>query len=125
MAVAVPVPSHIPKELVIDFDMFNPPGGSEDVHLAWRRLQAGPEVFWTPRNGGHWVATRGEDIARIQRDHELFSHGAYTVPRGKDPEDLIPVSIDPPRHTAYRMLINTLLPPRLISDMERDARRLT
>ena len=37
-----------------------------DVHLAWRALQqAGPDIFWTPRNGGHWIATRAEDPALL------------------------------------------------------------
>jgi hypothetical protein len=28
---------------------------------------------WTPRNGGHWPATRGSDIPEILKNFELFS----------------------------------------------------
>ena len=117
------VPGHIPPTLVVDFDLFNSPGAEEDVQFAWRRLQAGPPVFWTPRHGGHWVATRGADILRIQREYEVFSHAAYTVPRGiADPEDMIPVSLDPPRHGGYRELVNSLLPPGRVIRLGEEAR---
>lgn len=116
-------PAHVLPGFVYDFDMFNPPGAEADIQRAWRRLQEGPPVFWTPRHGGHWVATRGEDIVRIQRDYEVFSHAAYTVPRANaDPEDMIPVSIDPPRHTSYRTLINSLLPPARVIALGEEAR---
>lgn len=123
------VPSHVPARLVIDFDLFNPPGGERDIHLAWKALQEGPAVFWTPRNGGHWIVTRGDDITRIQCDYEIFSHSGYVVPRREVVEELIPVSLDPPRHTSYRKLVNTLFPPRLppkeVAELKEAIRALT
>ena len=47
-------PAHIPLDLIVDFDMYNVPGGSEDVQAAYAEYQrSGPDIFWTPRNGGH------------------------------------------------------------------------
>ena len=39
-----------------------------------------PPVFWTPRNGGHWVATRGEDIREVQTNFRRFSQRVMTIP---------------------------------------------
>ena len=74
------VPAHVLPELVYDFDFFNPPGAKEDVQLAWKRLHdVAPDIFWTPRNGGHWIATRGEDISEIQTNHRRFSQRVMTL----------------------------------------------
>src|SRR5271163_4852403 len=105
----VPRPAHVPPELVVDFDFYNIPGAAADAHLAWKRLQSGPRIFWTPRNGGHWVATQGADIKEIQLDWETFSYLAATIPRGSTPS--IPVESDPPEHTAYRSVISPLFAP--------------
>jgi hypothetical protein len=43
------IPSHIPPELVVDFDFNQPPGIEDgDVYGAWRRLYAGPDIVWSP-----------------------------------------------------------------------------
>jgi len=61
---AAPIPSHVPPHLVFDFDVYNAAAPDQDFHLAIKRLHGPdvPEVFWTPRQGGHWVLTRGDDI---------------------------------------------------------------
>ena len=68
-------PDHVPPELVADFDLFDIPGGEDDVQLAMRAFQQkGPDIFWTPRNGGHWVVTRAEDIARVRYEGGLVTY---------------------------------------------------
>ena len=57
-------------ELVVDFDVHDPPGGREDLHAAWHRLQSGPDIVWAPYHGGHWIPTRAADIDFIQRTHD-------------------------------------------------------
>jgi cytochrome P450 len=120
--VLAPRPSHVPPELVVDFDFYNIPGAREDAHLAWKRLQSGPRIFWTPRNGGHWVATRGEDIKELQMNWELFSYRGATIPRGSTPA--LPVESDPPEHTAYRSMISPLFAPATLKGAEAIARPL-
>jgi hypothetical protein len=64
------------RDPIVDFDFYHPsgpPGVDTDPHLTIKRLHAGPDIFWTPRNGGHWVVTRGADILRILADHVNFS----------------------------------------------------
>lgn len=118
------VPEHVPEDRVVDFDFMHPPGAEADVHLAWKTLHDGPDIVWSPYNGGHWIATRADDIEAIQKDHQRFSHARVTVPRSDD-VTLVPLELDPPEHTAYRSLITPSFLPQAIASMEDDIRALT
>jgi cytochrome P450 len=120
LASSAPVtPEHVPPHLVRDVDVFNLPGAEEDVHLAWRRLQQeGPEIFWTPRNGGHWIATRAEDIEALQLDHEHFSMAALSIPKTAASAPAIPISLDPPHHWPFRKLMQPAFLPRAVDRLE-------
>ena len=119
-------PDHVALELVVDFDLFDIPGGEDDVQLAMRAFQQrGPDIFWTPRNGGHWVVTRAEDIAIVQRDWERFSNQCYMIP--KKPADGFrepPLDVDPPRHTELRRPLTVALMPRQVHAVESNIRQL-
>jgi cytochrome P450 len=117
------VPDHVPRELVVDFDYMNPPGAQEDVHLAWKTLHRGPDIVWSPYHGGHWIATRGEDIEAMQKDHTRFSHRSVNIPP-LDETQLVPLELDPPEHTAYRNLITPAFLPQAIASLEEDVRSL-
>jgi len=122
----VPRPSHVPVELVRDFDIFDIPGAQEDIQAAVHAVQqSSPDVFWTPRNGGHWVATRAQDIEVIQRDFARFSNNSYLVP--KKPAGMqreLPLEVDPPRHTALRRPLTRALMPAVVSAIEQRIRAL-
>lgn len=121
-----PVPVHVPRELIVDFDYCAPPDAASDVHLAWHRLHAGPAIVWTPHHGGHWIATRAEIIEHIQRDHENFSHtGGISLPLGLKPVRYVPLEADPPEHTGFRQLLNPSFAPANIARLEAEARELT
>jgi cytochrome P450 len=121
-SVVGPVPEHVDPSLVVDFDIYNPPGLAEDVHLAWFALTKGPPIVWTPRNGGHWIATRAEDIRRMQTDHVVFSYTGLTVPRSSTPS--LPNEIDPPHHAPLRAVISPLFTPDTLRAAEARAREL-
>ena len=122
----VPVPPHVPSNLVRDFDFMNPDPQETDVHLAWKNVQmTHPELFWTPHYGGHWVVTRGADVVTIQNDFAHFSHRHITVPPAKNRTRLIPLEADPPESTPYRQLMNPWLSPRVVSAQEDKARKLS
>ena len=113
------VPDHVPPERVYDFDFLDPPGASDDVHLAWKRLHAeAPDIFWTPRNGGHWVATRGEDIKRIQTDHRRFSQRVMTIPASAQTFRILPANADPPEHGPYRQIIMPAFLPKAVDRID-------
>jgi cytochrome P450 len=119
------VPAHVPGELVFDYDLYHPPGAERDVQLAIRRLQDEkyPDIFWSPRNGGHWVATRGEDIYAIFADSENFSSKRTAIPgTSQPPFPFFPILSDPPEHTAYRALLNPSFSPKAIGILEPYAR---
>jgi cytochrome P450 len=117
-------PLHVPAALVVDFDMYNPEGWAEDVHLAWKRVQDQyPPIFWTPRRGGHWVVTRAVDIKHIEQNYEQFSNAESFVPRGVIPPQL-PVNLDPPEHAPFRRLIMPAFLPKSVNAIEVKARAI-
>lgn len=129
MAALATTPSHVPAELVLDFDILDPPGGREDVHLAWKALHRGPDIVWTPRHGGHWLVTRGEDIDFVQRNHDPFSMTEASfqkalLPPGSTTHRLLPLEADPPEHTDYRKIVMPWFTPKFIGGLEGDVRRL-
>ncbi|HLZ99896.1 MAG TPA: cytochrome P450 [Steroidobacteraceae bacterium] len=118
-------PSHVPPELVVDFDYRDFPGHDSDVHLAWKRLHEGPDLFWSPRHGGYWVATRAEDIDVMQIDHERFSHRSITVPPEPGRAPLAPLEYDPPRHGPLRSVLSPAFGPRPMQELDADLRQLS
>jgi cytochrome P450 len=120
-------PEHVPAELVVDFDLWNIPGAQEDVQLAAHEFQQRcPDIFWSPRNGGHWVSTRAADIEVMQRDHTRFSHHCFTIP--KKPEDMpreLPSELDPPRHTPLRRPLTAALMPKIVYGLDDQVRSLS
>ena len=121
-----PRPDHVPPELVFDFDLFDIPGADYDVQLAMRAYQQRCDsLFWTPRNGGHWVAMRAADLRVMQRDYAVFSNSSYLIPR--KPPDMpkeLPLECDPPRHTMLRRPLTSGLMPRVVKRLEQGIRSL-
>jgi cytochrome P450 len=115
-------PAHVPADLEVDFDIFNPPGGTRDVQLAWMTLQSGPRIVWTARNGGHWIATRAEDLMEMQTNWRIFSYASINIPRNPTPS--LPLECDPPLHTGLRALVSPLFAPDTLKTVEIYARDL-
>jgi len=119
-------PDHVPDELVYEFDFYDVPGADEDVQLAYKAIQQdAPDIFWTPCNGGHWVATRAEDILTMQRDHGHFSHRRIVLPRMPEgtPRQ-IPLEMDPPEHPHYRRPLMQALLPAVVGELESKVRQV-
>jgi cytochrome P450 len=99
-----PVPEHVPAHLVYDFDYIYDERLVQEPHERMKSLLAeAPPIFYSPRYGGHWVVTRKKALAEITRDTERFSSRSLGIPPASKIMDLIPVTFDPPQHTAYRM----------------------
>ena len=77
------IPEHVPQHLIVDYDTFHVDAPDGDFAAAMVRLRGSgvPELFWTQRNGGHWVATKGEHVRQILEDAETFSSRAMRVPK--------------------------------------------
>lgn len=104
------VPSHVPPERVVDFDMYNPPGMAElGPHEAWRRLQDAYDFnyVWSTRNDGHWIAVRHQSVRQVYRDTEHFGSRATWVPLSEGLRSrLVPTHKDMPEHTPFREVLN-------------------
>lgn len=120
----VDVPSHVPAALVRDFD-YTDMGDEADINAFWKKLHDGPEIFFTPRQGGHWVLTRFEDVAHVMANYQDFSSEYMIVPKGSTPPRLPPLGMDPPEHTEFRSLLARFFTPRSIVNLEVRARELT
>jgi len=117
------IPDNVPPHLVVDFDYFTIDElGKDDIQLAWATLHDGPDIVWTPHNGGHWIATRAEDIDVMQIDYEHFSHKHNTLPKNDLDQMAIPLGMDPPQHTPYRRAMMPTFQPRSIKKLEEIAR---
>ena len=118
-------PPHVPEDRVVDFDVWF--RGPEDFHAVWKRLQAPgvPDLVWTPRNGGHWIATRGALIGEVFSNYEHFSARVLFVPKSLgEQHKLLPTTIDPPVHRPYRNLLSAGLSPKAVGELEAAIRAL-
>ena len=123
-AQASAVPTHVPSHLVHDIDIYDLSGVDEDVHLAWKTLQSFGDIFWTPRNGGHWIVTDGRLTYELFADHERLSSKEISVPRGLNLYPIIPTQSDEPEHSAYRQVIQPAFMPRAVQQYTDEARKL-
>lgn len=118
------IPAHIPADRVFDFDLYNDPCFSDekyggDLHLAYAGLhQEAPDIFYTPRNGGHWVVTRFDDIVQMVSDPEHFSVSEMQIPRVENPPVFIPLSLDPPANIPFRKALTPPFSPRSVKALE-------
>ena len=127
---AVPKPAHVPDSLVYDFDMFRDPAYVADPHERILDLvKNAPPIFWTPRNGGHWMLMSHSANFNASRDVETFSsefipRAEMAAMKARLPPGMphipmpIPINIDPPDHTKYRMPLQRVFSPKSILAMK-------
>ena len=111
----------LPDERIIDFDIYAPPGAGRDYHAAWQPVAARADLglIWSTRNGGHWIPTRVDVLEQVMSDYRRFSLSAQAIPKSVTGDiKLLPTVLDPPEHRPYRILLNELLSPRAVRDME-------
>jgi cytochrome P450 len=122
------VPEHVPGSLVVDFDGYRPMNGADFYHAPYAALQKKvPDIFWSPRNGGHWVLTRRDHLAEAFADYGRFtsSQGASVdkVAAPGDPK-LAPIELDPPMQQTFRKLFAPAFIAPALKEREKEARAL-
>jgi cytochrome P450 len=130
-------PSHVPDALVYDFDVHHDPALLRDPHARIAELAANaPPVFWSPRNGGLWFANSHAANYAASRDTETFSSGfgaspemmaklMASLPPGvtRIPQ-AVPITLDPPEHTKYRLPLQKVFSPKTIGALRDSIRDL-
>lgn len=112
-----PVPDHVPKHLVTDFDVYAPASDADRFHAAcveFQRRTPHPLV-WSPRHGGHWIAVRGPDVFDLYADHARFSSRHFFIPAAPGQGPLGAFTLDPPEHAPFRAFLNAGMTPRAIA----------
>ena len=133
---AVSKPDHVPEAVVYDLDTFADPGILENAHArAAQVVKEAPPVFWTPRNGGHWVLRSHDAVFKASRDPEAFSSEMAPfaqikammeqLPPGA-PHILLPmpINLDPPHHGTYRAPLQGAFSPKAMAALKDDIRAL-
>lgn len=118
------VPAHVPADMVVPFDLLRVSGAKECPFKVMNSLRGNGQVFYTPSHFsnevGAWVLTRAEDIRYVLQKPELFSSkgvSGFSKLLGET-WDMIPLELDPPEHTKFRGLLNPLLAPNRIAQMQ-------
>ena len=120
----VEVPTHVRPEQVFEFDIYKDPGLLEDLHLGYYDLQRrAPEIFYTPLNGGHWMVTSNQLFQRVLKDPANFSNAEIEIPKTMSPHRAIPINLDPPEHTPYRVMLMRHFTPKVIAGIEESMQR--
>ena len=113
------VPDYVDPARVFDFDIYEDPRLKADLHAGFKSLHAeAPDIFFTPRNGGHWVVTRHDLITHIMRDSEHFSNSEMDVPKTGAKYRMIPLNLDPPEHAPYRAALMQYFSPKAVAALE-------
>lgn len=121
MTKATHEPIHEP---VYDFDYFLDPDILADVHAGyWKLKEQAPPVFWTPRNGGHWVANSAAAAIEVLRHPDRFSSKFLSIPPNPNQPKMIPESLDPPEHRAYRQLLRPFFDSKAVDPLEPQIRQ--
>ena len=90
-----------------------------DVHAGyWQLKDCAPPLFWTPANGGHWVANNGAIANHIMRHPEIFSSKILAIPPRPDSPKMIPITLDPPEHRSYRQMLRPFFESKAIAPLE-------
>jgi cytochrome P450 len=119
-----PIPPHVRQDRVFDFDIYGDHRVDQDVQGSYAKiLRDAPDVFWTPRNGGHWMVRRYDIILEIVTDPEHFSCREMQIPRGPSRTIMIPLNLDPPDNLPYRKVLMPRFSPKAMLEMGPKLRR--
>ena len=120
------IPAHVPPGLVYDFDYYAAPADTTfpQIDIARRLRAEAPDIFFTPRNGGHWMVTRYEDGLEISRLANDFSNDPqFNIDRQVKPR-MVPIEYDPPEHTDLRRVLKPVFTPAAVRRMADGIRAL-
>jgi cytochrome P450 len=107
----------MPNEMANHFSYEGAPM-SQDRTIGWEYVRSQGEVF---EADGTWYLTSYEAVRFAHRHPEIFSSAKAFDVLGS-PVPLIPIASDPPDHVRYRRILDPMLAPRVINQMEDELR---
>ncbi|WP_317929593.1 cytochrome P450 [Halioxenophilus sp. WMMB6] len=122
--------------LVYDFDYFADEAMTQNAHnRALDIAKNAPGVFWTPRQGGHWILASHSAIFEASRDTDHFSNSPISyddlqkilasLPEGAvKPFIPAPITFDPPQHAIYRNPLQKAFSPKAMNELKGKIREL-
>jgi cytochrome P450 len=128
-------PAHVPESLVYDFDFNADPAYVENPHARVLDLiEHAPGIFWTPRNGGHWVVLPYQAQLDAFRNWEVFSSEHFSpeeydammalLPPEQRVPAPIPICVDPPLQTQLRAPLVSTFTPKAVKELAQQIREL-
>jgi cytochrome P450 len=93
---------------------------AQDRAAAWNLMRSWGDVFQDA--DGVWYVTSIEAVQLAARQPDLFSSAKAWDFQSTDVRQ-IPVSIDPPEHARYRRLLDPMLRPAIVTQLEPELRR--
>lgn len=95
-------------------------------HETFAYWRAHDPVHWTehPTEDPYWSVTTYDEVVEVNRDAKTFSSERGGVFMWDPDEELLAslgllmISMDPPRHTRYRLLVSRAFTPRHIRDLD-------
>jgi cytochrome P450 len=121
----MPIPGHVPAELVRSFDFWCGLGDRPQERIA--ELHKGPRLFYSPdlhhplrKAPGAWIVTRAEDVRTVFGNPQIFSSQEYDSFASSIGERwrLSPLEVDPPHHSKVRTLLNPIFSPKRMAEIE-------
>jgi cytochrome P450 len=110
-----------------DVDIHDP-AFVRDPFTAYDRLRRACPVARSNKHGGFWLMTRYEDVrasAINWRDYTSSVAGVTAIPViTPRTEPMLPIEIDPPRHSRYRALVNPVFAPERVEEITPRIRNL-
>ncbi|MEE2060444.1 cytochrome P450 [Rhodococcus artemisiae] len=97
---------------VVDFDIYDPTLAYpvDNVQARVAELAAKGPVVYSTAYGGHWIVTRYKEAHEVLRSPETFSSYPNNLVNAGDGK-FLPLELDPPEHTAYRVALQPLFSP--------------
>ena len=108
------------EQLARTFSLYNEEH-MQDPHRIWDTLRARCPVAHSDELDGFWMLTKYEDVRAALLDHRVFSNKEVMVPRNRLGDDLgerPPITLDPPKHTAFRQLLLPGFAPAQVRKLE-------
>lgn len=108
-----------PENLIVQFDYRDDERLKPDPQRGILTFMGGPDLLYTPCNGGHWIATKPSIVLELLRSPEKFSNETVNIPRPTTGvEKKYPLELDPPEHTKWRKLLQPLLAREVVRRLD-------